>query len=110
MRSVVFGAVFDDLDAVTVELRLVQPRAANGEILIRPVDRFFSELSAYQEPPQPLPPAALTSTSCLQQASTLAGDGPPQQPGLSLVAARGRLQTPVSGRTSSTRSAASLSP
>jgi hypothetical protein len=62
------------------------------------------DVDRHQEQPH------FASASCRQQASVLTGAGPPQHPSLSLETASGRLQTPVSGSTSSTRSAASLSP
>src|SRR5688572_18861191 len=58
--------------------------------------------------PQPLSPAAFASASATQHASASAGAGPPQQP--APVAESVVLQTPVSGNTSSTRSAAAASP
>jgi hypothetical protein len=61
-----------------------------------------------QPHPQPAFPCCLAFASSAQQASTSAGAGPPQH-ALALGAAE-RLQTPVSGSTSSTRAAASLSP
>jgi hypothetical protein len=46
----------------------------------------------------------------MQQASTSAGAGPPQQPDPTFAATRAALQTPVSGRTSRTSRAAAWSP
>jgi hypothetical protein len=57
--------------------------------------------------PQPLSPAAFAVASATQHASASAGAGPPQQPAPSLAVV---LHTPVSGNTSSTRSAAATSP
>src|SRR6266849_1444178 len=63
--------------------------------------------------PQPVLPSCLASTSATQQASALAGAGPPQQPLATsawFVRGPGPEQTPVSGSTSSTVRAASWSP
>src|SRR6478752_1744797 len=62
----------------------------------------------YDAHPHPVLPSCLAFASAAQQASTSDNAGPPQQ--LLASATAERLQTPVSGSTSSTRSAASRSP
>src|SRR5258706_11599641 len=66
--------------------------------------------SLFQLSPHPYPvlPSCLAFASAVQQASTPDSAGPPQH--LPASGAVDRLQTPVSGSTSSTRSAASRSP
>ena len=56
--------------------------------------------------PQPASPAAFACSSATQQPADSALAGPPQHPSVS----DGPEQTPVSGSTSCTRSAASMSP
>ena len=58
--------------------------------------------------PQPVSPAAFAASSAEQQAEASDAAGPPQHPAASPAGTA--LQTPVSGSTSSTRAAASLSP
>src|SRR5690606_3308777 len=58
--------------------------------------------------PQPAFPLSFAAASRAQQASVLAGAGPPQHPAAPV--ATGALQTPVSGRTRRTSLAASWSP
>ncbi len=61
--------------------------------------------------PQPGFPRSFATASATQQASTFAGAGPPQQPADAFATATGRVeQTPVSGSTSRTSSAAAMSP
>src|SRR6202795_2243532 len=69
---------------------------------------YRSLLGGYDAHPHPVLPCCLAFASATQQASTSDNAGPPQQLSASSVAER--LQTPVSGSTSSTRSAASRSP
>src|SRR5687768_11142198 len=67
--------------------------------------------SSAEPQPHPSLPSALASASAAQQASTLAGAGPPQQPDdAAATGARLVEHTPVSGRTRRVSSAASRSP
>src|SRR3954469_10402689 len=84
---------------------------AQASALLPQQDCTATGFASVTEQPHPSAPLAFAVASSAQQASTLAGAGPPQHPSLAAIeGARLVEHTPVSGSTSRTSFAAASSP